>query len=111
LVASSFNPIFFRNCVRNGLLAATLPPPDIEALAAHVSLDPQAHLLTVDLASQIIRIDESRRMPFSIPAEVKQSLLDGVDAIDQTQKLHARIEEFRAADRLRRPWVYESVER
>jgi 3-isopropylmalate/(R)-2-methylmalate dehydratase small subunit len=74
-------------------------------------LDPQAHLLTVDLASQIIRIDESRRMPFSIPAEVKQSLLDGVDAIDQTQKLHARIEEFRAADRLRRPWVYESVER
>jgi 3-isopropylmalate/(R)-2-methylmalate dehydratase small subunit len=111
LVASSFNPIFFRNCARNGLLAATLSPAETAALAAHVSVDPQAHLLTVDLESEIIRIDETRSLAFSIPAEVKRSLLDGLDAIDQTQKLHASIEEFQAADRLKRPWVYRSVER
>ncbi len=111
LLASSFNPIFFRNCARNGLLAATLPRPDLDALAAHVSLDPQAHRLTVDLAAQTIRIDEHRQMEFTIPPDVKRSLLDGLDAIDQTLRLRSAIDEFRAADRRKRPWVYESVER
>jgi len=111
LLASSFNPIFFRNCARNGLLAATLPRPDLDALAAHVSLNPQSHLLTVELESQRIRIDEHRQMEFTIPPDVKRSLLDGLDAIDQTLRLRSAIDEFRAADRRKRPWVYESVER
>ncbi len=111
LVASSFNPIFFRNCARNGVLAATVPTADIAMLAAHVCLDPQAHQLDVDLPSQSIRFDAGRCVQFSIPAAVKQSLLDGLDAIDQTLKLRSAIDDFRAADRLKRPWVYGSVER
>jgi 3-isopropylmalate/(R)-2-methylmalate dehydratase small subunit len=110
LVAGSFNPIFFRNCARNGMLAATLPQADIEALAAHVSADPQAHLLSVDLASQSIQCG-GVRMQFSIPEDVKCSLLVGLDAIDQTLQQRAAIDAFRAADRRQRPWVYDSVAR
>ena len=110
LVASSFNPIFFRNCARNGLVAATLPAPSIEALAAHVSLDPRAHVLTVDLASQTVAAGDHHRVHFSIPEEIKRSLLEGLDAIDQTLTLRTTIDAHRAADRRKRPWVY-GVER
>lgn len=111
LAASSFNPIFFRNCARNGVLAAVLPSSAIDALAAHVASDPQTNLLTVDLASQTIIMTDDQRMLFSIPAEIKQSLLEGSDAIDQTLKLRTVIDEFRGADRRKRPWVYDSVRR
>jgi 3-isopropylmalate/(R)-2-methylmalate dehydratase small subunit len=109
LVASSFNPIFFRNCARNGVLAATALQADIDALAAEVSANPGA-MLTVDLAAQRIETPAGRRAPFSIPADIKQALLEGLDAIDQTLQSRAIIEEFRAADRRKRPWVY-GVER
>lgn len=105
LVASSFNPIFFRNCARNAILAATLPQPDIDAIAAEVSAGPRTQV-TVDLSAQSIETPGGRRAHFSIPADVKQSLLEGLDAIDQTLRLRAAVEEFRAADRRKRPWVY-----
>lgn len=110
LVASSFNPIFFRNCARNGIVAATLPQLDVDDIAAFVSADPRANLVTVDLAAQSIETGAGARATFNIPAEVKRSLLEGLDAIDQTLTLRATVDEFRAADRRKRPWVY-GVER
>jgi 3-isopropylmalate/(R)-2-methylmalate dehydratase small subunit len=73
-------------------------------------VDPQARVLAVDLVSQSIQGGDLR-MSFSIPGEVKRSLLEGLDAIDQTLKQRASIDAFRAADRRKRPWVYDSVER
>jgi 3-isopropylmalate/(R)-2-methylmalate dehydratase small subunit len=109
LVASSFNPIFFRNCARNGIVAATVVQTDIEAIAADVSANPRGQV-TVDLPAQTIATHSGRRAHFSIPEDIKRSLLEGLDAIDQTLKLRATIEEFRAADRHKRPWAY-GVER
>ena len=106
LVASSFNPIFFRNCARNGLVAATLPRGKIDALAAYVMQAPRTHRVSVDLASQTILTDAGQCMQFSIPEAIKRALLDGIDAIDATLTLRATIDAFRAADRLRRPWIY-----
>jgi len=109
LVASSFNPIFFRNCARNGMLAATLAQEDIAALAALVAADPRAEV-TVDLSNLSIETKTGYLARFSIPASYRRSLLEGLDAIDQTLKLRAVVDEFRAADRRKRPWVY-GVER
>lgn len=106
LVASSFNPIFFRNCARNGLLAATLPQTDIDALAARVTRDPRGHLITIDLAGQTIATATGWQRRFSIPDDIKRSLLEGLDAIDETLRLRDTIETFRAADRRKRPWAY-----
>ena len=110
LVASSFNPIFFRNCARNGVVAATLAQAEIDALARHVSADPRANALSVDLASQNIWVHDTQPLQFSIPPEAKRALLAGTDAIDETLQMQAAIRRFCEADRDKRPWVY-GVER
>lgn len=106
LLAPSFNPIFFRNCVRNGLLPAKLPGPSVFAVAGRVALNPRLQQLSVDLAQQSICMPDGGRWQFDIAAEAKDVLLLGLDAIDQTWQLREQIEAFRAEDRRKRPWVY-----
>ena len=108
LVAPSFNPIFFRNCVRNGILPATLDAGKIAEIAGWVSADPQRNRLSVDLRLRTIIACDARSWAFTIPDGPQDFLLRGADAIDETLKLRERIEEFRAIDRLRRPWAYET---
>jgi 3-isopropylmalate/(R)-2-methylmalate dehydratase small subunit len=107
LVAPSFNPIFYRNCVRNGVLPAMLPPSKIAEIARWVRADPRTNSLSVDLSERVIRASGHRSWQFTISDESRDFLLRGVDAIDETLKLRDRIAEFRAADKLRRPWAYE----
>jgi 3-isopropylmalate/(R)-2-methylmalate dehydratase small subunit len=106
LIASSFNPIFFRNCVRNGVLPAAMTAAAIAEVAAAVAAGPREHPVTVDLEAQTVRIGKRPHWPFTIPAEARAALLSGLDAIDATLALRATIEAFRAADRRKRPWVY-----
>lgn len=107
LAAPSFNPIFYRNCVRNGIVPAMLPASKIAEIARWVRADPRTNRLSVDLRERVIRASEHRSWQFTIPDESRDFLLRGVDAIDETLKLRDKIAEFRAADKLRRPWVYE----
>lgn len=107
VIAPSFNPIFFRNCVRNGVLAAQLDPADLRALAEWVAVDPQSRRLAVDLESTSVRAAGGRAWRFAIPADARDALLQGADAIDRTLALAAQIRAFRAADRRKRPWAYD----
>jgi len=107
LAAPSFNPIFYRNCVRNGIVPAMLPANQIAEIARWVAADPQRNRLSVDLRARRIGTPDHRSWQFTIPDESRDFLLRGVDAIDETLKLRDRIAEFRAADQLRRPWAYE----
>lgn len=107
LAAPSFNPIFFRNCVRNGVVPAMLPADRIGEIADSVNADPQSNRLTVDLAARLIRASGERAWAFEIAADARDFLLRGIDAIGATLEHRARIAEFIAADKLRRPWVYE----
>lgn len=109
LLAASFNPIFFRNCVRNGLLPGMLAAEVLREISDYVASDPGSRLLSVDLATQRIMRNDGGGWSFEIAADAKQMLLEGLDAIDQTLKLQGQIEAFRHADRLKRPWVYPSV--
>jgi len=111
LGASSFNPIFFRNCVRNGILAVTLEPAAIEQLAHYVVCDPRINQLTVDLAAGTVRTADGRKWDFFIPVDARDTLLNGLDAIEQTLQGKPQIDAFREADRLQRPWVYGCVQR
>lgn len=40
MIAPSFSPIFFGNCVRNGIVPVRLPAATVAALAAWVERDP-----------------------------------------------------------------------
>ncbi len=109
VIAPSFNPIFHRNCVRNGLLPATLGAADLRQLASWVAENPQQHRPSVDLLSRRI-VCAVASYAFEIDERSRETLLEGLDAIDRTLKVQDRIEEFRAADQLRRPWVYDLPE-
>jgi 3-isopropylmalate/(R)-2-methylmalate dehydratase small subunit len=93
VIAESFAPIFYNNCIRNGLAPVVLPKLVIGTLAGGTA--------TVDLAAQTVN-----GHGFEIEAEAKMMLLEGLDAIDLTLKHRDAIAAWQANDRAARPWIY-----
>ena len=96
IVADSFNPIFWGNCVRNGVLPVTL-----EATSVAVLVQP----LTIDLPSQTLTDAAGTCLSFAIDDEAKTMLLEGLDPIALTLRLRDTIANFHARDAARRPWI------
>jgi 3-isopropylmalate/(R)-2-methylmalate dehydratase small subunit len=93
VVAESFAPIFYNNCVRNGMLPISLTHEAISKIAGRT--------ITIDLMAQM-----AGDFQFDIDAEAKAMLLEGLDAIDLTLKHSTAIVDWQARDRNERPWVY-----
>jgi 3-isopropylmalate/(R)-2-methylmalate dehydratase small subunit len=97
IIAESFAPIFYNNCIRNGILPISCGRPVDPAFSGQN--------MTIDLADQTMSIP-GRYRPFHIDEEAKTMLLEGLDAIDLTLKHRATIADWQARDRNERPWVY-----
>lgn len=97
VIAESFAPIFYNNCVRNGLLPVALDKQAIARLAGQA--------VSVDLAAQTVCCGNDR-WSFAIGGEAKAMLLGGLDVIDLTLMQGEAIAAWQAADRAARPWVY-----
>lgn len=93
VIAESFAPIFYNNCIRNGLLPVGLEKAAIESMCGQD--------ITVDLEAQA-----ANGYHFEIGSEAKMMLLEGLDAIDLTLKHRDAIATWLADDRVARPWVY-----
>lgn len=106
VLAPSFAPIFFGNCVRNGIVPVRLDAEAVTALAAHVAADPQRNTVTVDLERGEVSAAGSLRYTFSIDAESRDMLLEGLDGIDLTLKSRTEIDGFLERERRERPWIY-----
>jgi 3-isopropylmalate/(R)-2-methylmalate dehydratase small subunit len=92
IIAPSFNPIFFGNCVRNGIAPVVLPREAIAALGNPV---------TVDLEAMT-----AGGHPFTLPDEARQMLMLGLDPIALTLMHAGRIADWQAQDRVARPWAW-----
>jgi len=103
VIAPSFGDIFAQNAVKNGLLTAVVSDADLDALAAAVAADPQRPI-TVDLERQIIACG-NREYAFAIDPVSRNQLVNGWDDVDLTESYRARISDFVAQDRVRRPWA------
>ena len=108
--APSFAPIFFGNCVRNGIVPIRLSAKDIAIIAEWIDVDPQARLLKVNVAQLSVEADESARWSFELDIESRDMLLEGLDAIDLTLKNKSEIDTFLARDAVSRPWIYQLPE-
>lgn len=114
ILAPSFAPIFFDNCLNNGLLAARLPAESLRLIASLNTTQPNQSarptnsptLLTLDLERCEVTGAGFGALALSIEPHARARLLDGLDAIDFTLRSSAAIDDFRAADRTRRPWAY-----
>ena len=76
VVAAGFADIFFSNCTKIGLLPVVLPEAEVEALMA-------AGEAEVDLEALEVRF-AGRAVPFTLDAERRRRLLEGLDDIALT---------------------------
>jgi 3-isopropylmalate/(R)-2-methylmalate dehydratase small subunit len=107
VVAPSFSPIFYGNCIRNGIVPVRLPADLVATIAAQVEPDPADRQVTVDLERCRVFAPDGTEHAFEIEPEAREMLLEGLDAIDLTLKSRAAIDGFLARDRALRPWIYE----
>lgn len=105
VVAPSFGDIFFANCFRNGLLPVVLPEETIEKLAEL----PSNGDFTVDLKRQIITASSDEKIAFQVDPLQREGLLEGLDEIGLTLKGVDEIGAWQLADRVERPWIWESA--
>lgn len=100
VIASSFNPIFRGNAVRNGIVPVVLDETEINALAA-AAPEP----VTIDLAETRL-VCGGQIYRFHIDDEAQAILFHGLDTIDLTLTRRDDIDAFLSRDRIDRPWVY-----
>lgn len=106
VIARSFGEIFSANCLRNGVLAITLPDETVRILSMHARSGP----LTVDLIQGLITYGGGLVQPFSVPQATRERLLNGWDETGLIQKRWSgAIEEFEASQREAQPWLYEDL--
>ncbi len=106
VLAPSFNPIFFNNCIRNGIAPIILSPESIATFAADIAADPQGRPLTLDMEGLTIATAFGLTASFELSPEAKTMLMLGLDEIDLTLSARETILAFRDADRAQRPWIY-----
>ncbi len=97
IIASSFNPIFRGNCVRNGIV-----PIELDGHAVAAATPP----LTINLPAQTVGAASGELWRFDLDEESKSMLELGLDAIDLTLLKEREIKAFRDRDLKIRPWAY-----
>ncbi|WCT74464.1 3-isopropylmalate dehydratase small subunit [Sphingomonas naphthae] len=107
VIAPSFGAIFTSNCYMNGVAPIAIEEAAVQSIADEIT--PDNCVMTVDLAGQVIHSPDGRKHLFHLPDLQRERLVEGLDAIDATRKRDDQIAAYQAADRLRRPWVYDIV--
>jgi len=110
VIAPSFGDIFFENSLQNGLLPVRVSIDEARALGEHVAAAPEP-LLTVDLTRDRVVAPDGREIVFTLPAERRAGLLEGLKEIDLLLRYADDVSAFQAADGARRPWIYERSSR
>ncbi|MBV6272189.1 3-isopropylmalate dehydratase small subunit [Alcaligenaceae bacterium CGII-47] len=108
IIAPSFADIFFNNSFKNGLLPIVLPESQVNRLFDEVNAFP-GYRLMVDLQRQVVIDQSGNELGFEIDDYRKQSLLLGLDEIDQTLLRADAIRAFEAQRLAQHPWLRKHV--
>ena len=100
VISPRFADIFRGNAGKSGLLAIQLTPETVQQLWERVELRPEMPL-SVDLNAQTITLDDLA-LDFTIDADTRWRLLNGLDDIDLTLQHQDRITAF---ERTRSSWL------
>lgn len=104
VIAPSFGEIFAANCLKNSVLALTLPAAQVAELGARAEA---GALFEVDLEARRLSVDgvEAARIP--LPEHQRQAMLQGWDETDiLLREDGVAIEAFEAAHRKAQPWLF-----
>lgn len=96
VLAPSFGPIFYRNCLRSRIAPLVVPAGTLDELRP--ALGPACHPaeVTVDLTAGRLALDR-RTWPVEIPSEIVDYVVEGLDEVERTMRAEAEIERFEHA--------------
>jgi 3-isopropylmalate/(R)-2-methylmalate dehydratase small subunit len=104
VIALSFGDIFRNNCVKNGVVAATVTPEDHARLTQALAADKDApvHLLVAD---STLRLPSGEILPVTLAEGHAEQLLSAEDEVDRTLRNDPALRAYE--DRVRRdqPWL------
>lgn len=103
LIGTSFGGIFFDNCARNGLLAVSMAPEQVDRLMA-AAADPLGSGFVIDLPAQAVTTGATTQR-FEIDGFLKGLLVEGLDAVGATLKGSDEIRAFEARHFQANPWL------
>jgi 3-isopropylmalate/(R)-2-methylmalate dehydratase small subunit len=92
VVSTSFADIFRNNALKNGLVPVAIDAAAHASLLEQLSRNPEAEL-TVDLASQTVRLPDGKMVKFPIDPFARTCLLEGVDELGYILRFEPRIAE------------------
>ncbi|SDI35284.1 3-isopropylmalate dehydratase, small subunit [Ferrimonas sediminum] len=92
IIAPSFADIFYQNAINNGLLPVTLPESQVQALIQAAAVAP----VSIDLQRCQVQCGE-QNWSFTLDADARHNLLNGLDAIGLTLGHRHAIDEYEAA--------------
>jgi 3-isopropylmalate/(R)-2-methylmalate dehydratase small subunit len=96
VISTSFADIFRNNSLKNGLLPIIVEPSTHAGILNMVTDDPACEL-TIDLASQQVRLPDGSQASFPIDAFSKKCLLNGIDELGYLLSFEEQIASFEAA--------------
>ncbi|GAB4348112.1 MAG: 3-isopropylmalate dehydratase small subunit [Immundisolibacter sp.] len=105
VIAPSFAEIFYNNSFKNGLLPVTLPEDVVERLFQAVAAT-EGYRLTVDLEALEVRTPNGEVFAFSIDADRRHRLLNGLDDIALTLEHADAIRAYEARRAAEAPWLF-----
>ena len=108
VLAPAFADIFYNNCFKNGLLPIVLEEKIIDNLFKEIEVA-SAYSLNVDLQEQCLLKPDGTKLPFTIAAERKATLLSGLDEIGATLLRAADIKAFEQKHKQAQPWLFENA--
>lgn len=104
IVALSFGDIFYSNCLRNGIIPATVAPLEyraiVDALAATETTD-----IGIDVRQRLVKLADGARLPFQLEAGDAERLLSGTDEIAATLALHQHLLAYEQRTATEMPWL------
>ena len=102
IIGSSFGGIFFKNCFQQGILPIMLPLEIVHSMSEQ-TLEGE---FEVNLYEQTITTPRGEVVRFDVESLHRESLLKGLDDVSRTLKKVEAINQFKAKDKLLRPWIY-----
>ena len=98
VVSTSFADIFRNNALKNGLLPVAIDAGAHASLLAELARQPDAEV-TIDLATQTLRLPDGTVVKFPIDPFARTCLLEGVDELGYILRFEPRIAEHERRQR------------
>jgi 3-isopropylmalate/(R)-2-methylmalate dehydratase small subunit len=103
IIAPSFADIFFNNCFKNGVLPIVLPAEQVDALFNQLQ---DGYALSIDLEQQTITTPAGEVLAFTVDANRRHRLLNGLDDIALSLQHADAINAYEIQRAQRAPWLF-----